>query len=144
MNPNEVLYIRVHQRKTQIVAETQTLMIEEKAVDLLENWCLTFGSSLRGSADVVKHHLNVTQKLPLLVDPSGRLFFFPTLSHEHPECIWINAAKVRRLKDLGRKTLVQFHKDDLEVDIGIRSLRMQLKRCDKLAEKLGKANPHQR
>ena len=136
MNPNEVLYLRTMRQGTQVVTEHQSYIISEKAETYLENWCLAHGSSLRGSADVVRHHLKVTQKLPVLVNPHGSLFFFPTLSREHPDCIWINAAKVSKLKDLGSKTLVRFNGGELELDIGIRSIRMQLKRCDLLKSRL--------
>lgn len=113
-------------------------MIMEKAEEYLENWCLAHGSSLRGSADVVKHHLKVTQKLPVLVNPYGGLFFFPTLSRDHPECIWINVTQIRKLIDLGNRTLIRFPKDELELDIGIRSIRMQMKRCQVLRLRLAK------
>jgi competence transcription factor ComK len=136
MNPNEVLYLRTMRQGTQVVTEHQTYLIAEKAQTYLENWCLAHGSSLRGSADVVKHHLKATQKLPVLVNPYGGLFFFPTLSRCHPDCIWINVAQIRHLKNLGNRTLVCFHNGELELDIGIRSVRMQVKRCDLLRIRL--------
>jgi competence protein ComK len=141
MNPNEVLYLRAMRLGTQVVTEHQTYMVAEKVETYLENWCLVHGSSLRGSADVVRHHLNITQKLPILVNPHGGLFFFPTLSRDHPECIWINAAKVSKLKDLGSGTLVRFHGGELELDIGIRSIRMQMKRCELLKSRLYRPYP---
>lgn len=138
MNPNEVLYLRTLRQGTQVVTEHQTYIILERAESYLENWCLAHGSSLRGSADVVRHHLKITQKLPVLVNPHGGLFFFPTLSRDHPDCIWINATQIHKLKDLGNRTLVRFHGGELELDIGIRSIRMQMKRCALLRSRLGK------
>jgi competence protein ComK len=142
MNPNEVLYLRTLRQGTQIVTEHQTVTIAEKAEIYLENWCLAHGSSLRGSADVAKHHLKATQKLPVLVNPQDGLFFFPTLSRCHPECIWINVTQIRNLKNLGNRTLVCFHNGELELDIGIRSLRMQVKRCDLLRIRLHRILRH--
>lgn len=136
MNPNEVLYLRKMRQGTQIVTEHQIYTIAEKAEIYLENWCLAHGSSLRGSADVAKHHLKATQKLPVLVNPHGGLFFFPTLSRDHPDCIWINVAQIRNLKNLGNRTLVYFYGGELELDIGIRSVRMQVKRCELLRIRL--------
>jgi len=137
MNPNEVLYLRPTPNGTLMVTEQQTLHIQENAQDYLAGWCLALGSSLRGSADVVRHHLDVKQKLPVLVDPTDRLLFFPTLSKEHPECVWINYAKIRKLKALTTGTLVIFGQRELEVDIGIRSIRMQVRRCEKLVKSIG-------
>ncbi|TFG82235.1 MAG: hypothetical protein E4G74_02975 [Erysipelotrichales bacterium] len=141
MNPNEVLYLRTLRQGTQVVTEDHTFMIAEKAEAYLEALCLAHGSSLRGSSDVVKHFLKVTQKLPILVNPNGGLFFFPTLSRDHPDCVWINALQVRKLKDLGNRTLIRFPVSELELDIGIRSIRMQMKRCDTLRSHLGRPYP---
>ncbi len=138
MNPYDVLYLRTTRHGTQVVTEHQSYILCEKAETYLENWCLAHGSSLRGSADVVRHHLKVIQKLPVLVNPHGGLFFFPTLSRHHPECIWINVTQIRKLKDLGNKTLVRFQDGELELDVGIRSIRMQMKRCDLLRNRLGR------
>jgi competence transcription factor ComK len=138
MNPNEVLYLRTMRQGTQIVTEQQTYFIHEKAETYLETWCLAHGSSLRGSADVARHHLKAIQKLPVLVNPYGGLYFFPTLSRNHPECVWINVAQIRKLKNLGNKTLIRFRLEELELDIGIRSIRMQMKRCCLLKDRLGK------
>lgn len=141
MNPNEVLYLRTMRLGTQVVTEHQIYMVAEKAEAYLENWCLVHGSSLRGSADVVRHHLKITQKLPVLVNPHGSLFFFPTLSRDHPDCIWINAAKVLKLKESENGTLVRFAGGELQLDIGIRSIRMQMKRCELLKSRLYQPYP---
>jgi len=74
--------------KTRIVTTHGTYFSEESVLNLLEDACNRFASTLEGRLKAIKKLMNYSVKTPLLIEPN--LFgAFPTMSYRHVECVWI-------------------------------------------------------
>lgn len=58
------------------------------ALELLNNACMRYASTLEGRMKAIKAILNYYQKTPVLINPN-EFGAFPTLSYKNVECIWI-------------------------------------------------------
>jgi len=74
-----------------------------KPLDIMKKSCNYFGvdyeSRRRGTSQLIGY----TRKLPIAVEPNNHIFFFPTASPNHPECIWISYEHVENFRRIGSK-----------------------------------------
>lgn len=119
----------VSTKSTILVTESETL-IPGKPETILERWANPFGLGLSGSQSAFKSTLAIRQKIPVLIDPFRQIYFFPTQSPQSPQCIWINASRIKAIRQSGLNASVQFvGGNSVCLPIGRRSLMKQWKRC---------------
>ncbi len=74
-----------------IVYESDNKYIVKESVDkIMEDSCLYFGSNFEGRKAGSARLLNLTHKLPILVEESNSIIFFPTSSPRLAKCSWIS------------------------------------------------------
>jgi len=74
--------------KTRIVTTHGIYYSEESALNLLEDACNRFASTLEGRLKAIRKLMNYSVKTPLLIEPN-HFGAFPTMSYRHLECVWI-------------------------------------------------------
>ena len=74
--------------KTRIVTTHGIYYSEESILNLLEDACNRFASTLEGRIKALKKLMDYSVKTPLLIDPN-KFGAFPTMSYRHVECVWI-------------------------------------------------------
>jgi len=57
-------------------------------LDLLNNACMRYASTLEGRMKAIKEIMNYYHKTPVLINPN-EFGAFPTLSYKDVECVWI-------------------------------------------------------
>ncbi len=106
-----------------------------KPVLILESWANAYGIGLAGSRDAFRSGQVARQKLPVLVDPFRQIYFFPTQSPKHVECVWINAALIHAIKPDGLGTRITFiDGSELTLALGPRSIKRQLNRIETMRQ----------
>lgn len=96
--------------------------------------CKRYGSTYEARKQSVLLCIKGKQKLPLLLSERYRIIFFPIFGTNGKENIWIQYAKVEKIKDEKEKgcRVVFCGNEEILLPIGIRSLRKQMKRCKTL------------
>ena len=74
--------------KSRIVTTHGIYYSEESVLNLLEDACNRFASTLEGRLKAIKKLMNYSVKTPLLIEPN-HFGAFPTMSYRHVECVWI-------------------------------------------------------
>ena len=64
--------------------------VKESVDKIMEDSCLYFGSNFEGRKAGSARLLNLTHKLPILVEESNSIIFFPTSSPRLAKCSWIS------------------------------------------------------
>jgi competence protein ComK len=121
--------------KTTLINGSQPSTVKGKPLDFLERWANTLGCGIVGSQSAFKRQLKIQQKIPVLIDPFRQIYFFPTLSPSHCDCVWINASEIMTIKTSGINTIILFKdKTVLNLGIGRRSLKKQWMRCQTMEQ----------
>ena len=60
-----------------------------KPLDIIKKGCDYFGVSYESRKKGTSQLIGYNRKIPIAIEPTNRLFFFPTTSPKSPECIWI-------------------------------------------------------
>ena len=121
--------------ETTVLEKTRVLKVKDDATSIMKNSCEYFGSSLSGRQRGTTALIGVTHKVPVIVEESRELIFFPTNSPRLGVCSWLsfNNIKNYRKDENGFGTIIEF-KSGKEVNIPLSygSLDNQILRSAKL------------
>lgn len=119
--------------KTKIIEKGYDLSIENDAYQIMDESCKYYGSSYVGRIDAAKKILNCSYKLPILVEESSVLVFFPIKSSLLNDCCWINLNSIDNIEKVENKSLITFKNGKkILFDISKLSLENQIYRSSKL------------
>lgn len=132
---NEDTYAIISQNsgKTRIVERNYELDVEKNAYEIMDESCKYYGSSYKGRIEAAKDILNCSYKLPILVEESSALIFFPIKSSLLEDCCWINLNSIDNIEKHNNKSIVTFKNGKkVTFDISKLSLENQIYRSSKL------------
>lgn len=122
--------------KATVLEENYEYEVENKPLSILDYSCRYFGSSYPGRKEGAKTILNSRYKLPILVEESQNLIFFPTVSPEDDDCIWLSLQKIKNYKETDdglNQTMVEFKNGKkLRLNVSYKSFENQLLRASRL------------
>ena len=121
--------------------KNQFLLIEDNKIQtvnmplskFLNHNCTYFGSSYEGRIKSSQLLLGMKYKLPIIVEESKEIIFFPTKSQENITCEWISLNNIEYFEKKNFSTVVTF-KNGIKTtfDISIKSFENQFLRASKL------------
>lgn len=119
--------------KTKVIEVNNEYEFDSKAYKIMEYNCEYYGSTYVGRIKAAKKILNCSYKIPVLVEESNSLIFFPTMSSLSEECSWINYGAIQNYKKNGENIEIEFiNNKKLLVDMSKLSLENQLARSSRL------------
>ncbi len=132
---SETLIIEPIDKKTSKVVELHSSFIVHKScLSILKESCLFFGSSYEGRVDSTRNFLDCKAKVPIIIEESRNIIFFPTSSIKNDDCVWIsyqNLLKYSRNNDYS--TVLYFHNNiSIIVNVRYNVIDNQIIRCIKL------------
>lgn len=102
INEETIAIIPENGDKTRIIEVSNDYVIDYSTFNIMEENCEYYGSTYEGRITAAKKILNFSYKLPLLIEESEKLIFFPTTSATSDQCCWINHNHVKqRVKSMG-------------------------------------------
>lgn len=110
------------------------LLVRSFSFDIVKNSCLFFGSSYEGRAYYTSSMLGYKMKLPIIVEESSPIIFFPTCSPKKNNCIWISYKNLLKYCKKNKNTTTLYFKDNNIVDVNVNYniIDNQIIRCIKL------------
>ncbi len=133
---NEETYaiIGTNYGKTRIIEKENEYNISNEAYSVMDDNCKYYGSSYKGRLEAAKEILNCSYKLPIIVEESTGLIFFPIKSSLLNDCTWINLDTIQKVEKDGNKSKIIFENGKFEtLDISKLSLDNQIYRATKLS-----------
>lgn len=101
--------------------------------ELINYSCAYYGSSLQGRLDGAKLALGSKYKLPIIVEETREIIFFPTTSYRNNKCVWISLKNISNYRHKENKVIVLFKNNQtLTLDISYESFENQVLRATKL------------
>lgn len=83
-------------------------LVDMSAKRIMEESCEYFGSTLDGRQKATTKLVGITHKVPVIVEESSNLIFFPTSSPRLEDCAWISLKHVDRYYKVGNNICVEF------------------------------------
>lgn len=119
--------------KTKVIEKNNEYHIEKDAYKVMDDGCKYYGSSYKGRLEASKEILNCSYKLPIIVEESSALIFFPIKSSLLDDCCWINLNGIKEIEKVDNKTKITFkNNQEIVFDISKLSLENQIYRSSRL------------
>ena len=119
-----------------ILEEGTEYKIEAKPLKIIDYSCKYFGSSYVGRREGSKQILQTAYKLPIMIEDTRNIVFFPTNSPEETECSWLALNKIEKIRPLSSRnnyTEIEFANGKiLARPISYKSLENQILRASRL------------
>ncbi len=133
INKNTCAIIATENNKAKVIETENTIVLETKTLDIMKRSCEYYGSTLEGRVKGSKSQLGMRYKLPVIVEESKEIIFFPTTSLSQKDCSWINlkAIKSYEKKEFGVSVTFEGNYEQI-IPISYDSFENQVFRATKL------------
>lgn len=133
INKDTLAVISLKSGKTKIIEYDREFTLNDKAYEVMEHSCGYFGSSYEGRVVGSKKILGSTYKVPVIVEESNDLIFFPTTSPDVKECSWFSLNSVDSIIKNKRTTQICLKNGKkISVSVSKNSIENQLLRATRL------------
>ena len=140
INAETLLIMPYGKNQSKVFEYDGEFIVNMTSLDIIKHSCLYFGCTYEGRKESVKSFIGVDMKVPILIEESRNIIFFPTNSCINRNSIWIsyqNLLKYSKLNDFS--TILYFRKNkNYKIDVKYKLVDNQVIRCMKLNTFLGK------
>ena len=137
INKDTVALIPKDENKTIVYEVDNSFVVDKTPLEIMEDSCEYFGSSLEGRQIGTSSLIGYTHKVPVIVEETFDLIFFPTLSPKNEECTWLSYAHIFKPDKFKNKTILNLKNGKkILIDISSSTIDNQLYRCSRLQEVL--------
>lgn len=125
--------------QSKIITKDEEIFIKKGTLKVINYSCCYYGSSYRGRFEGSKNILKTDIKLPVIIEESNNIIFFPTKSSRLEECMWISYNNLEKYEKNNRKTKLYFYGGkSIEIEIPYNIIDNQIVRCIKLEKEIQK------
>ena len=137
INKDTVALIPKDDNHTVVYEVDNSFVVNKPTLKIVEESCEYFGSSLEGRQVGTSKLVGFTHKVPVIIEESFNIIFFPTLSPKNEECSWISYSHVFKPDKFKDKTIVEL-KNGKKILLNVSSaiIDNQLYRCSRLKDML--------
>lgn len=134
INRKTLAIIPINSKKTKIIEEDNIFIIDKNSMKIIDYGCRFFGSSYEGRVRGTKNLLKINSKIPIIVEESSRLIFFPTESPRNEKCIWISLNKINDYEQEDKNiSIIKFTcGKEIKINVSYQILDNQILRATRL------------
>lgn len=130
---DETLAIISEKNGSRILECDDEYRVRETPYSIMENSCKYFGSSLDGRINGSKDILGSVYKVPIMVEETQKLIFFPTEALSSPRVSWISYKNIKNIEKRGKGSLIRFvNGKSMFIDCPYFTMKNQIFRCNML------------
>ena len=112
INKNTIAGIGVDDNSSKILERDNIYEISDNSYNIMEYSCNYFGSTFKGRVEGTKKMMTVNYKVPIIVEESNGIIFFPLSEVDNSNCIWISLKWFDRVEIIDGKTYIIFKNGD--------------------------------
>ena len=134
INADTLLIIPVDNNRTKVIEKSDTFFVKSSTLSIIKKSCIFFGCSYEGRREAVKHLIGIDMKVPILIEESRNIIFFPTGSCINKNSIWISYQNLLNYYKFNEFSTVLYFRDKkkIKVDVKFNLIDNQVIRCLKL------------
>lgn len=133
INEDTYAIIAENSKKTKIIEKESEYLVDNGAYKIMDESCQYYGSSYKGRLSAAKKILECSYKLPILVEESSCLIFFPLKSSLLDDCCWVNLNSIKKVEKCDKNSKITFNNGkEIIFEISKLSLENQIYRATRL------------
>lgn len=139
INKDTCAVLNINNEVSKIVENNQEYLLSKNSYEVMEDSCAYYGSSYDGRIKGTKMMLGCNYKLPIIIEETNEIIFFPTNGTNNEKCSWISLNNVEKYEPSNGYTKVTFvGGKSIILKISYNSFEMQLLRATRLQNLLNK------
>lgn len=125
--------LRVSDKISKVIEGKSEYLVNMNTYDIMENSCQYYGSSCSGRMKGTKMILGSSYKVPIIIEETNSIIFFPTESPSSTNCSWLSLNNILKYESVEGGTKVYFTSGkDMIVNMTLGSFEMQILRANRL------------
>ena len=137
INKDTVALIPKDNKQTIVYEVDKSFIVDKKPLEIVEESCEYFCIYFEGRQIGTSKLIGYTHKVPVIIEESFDLIFFPTLSPKNNDCSWLSYSHIFKPDKFKDKTIVELKNGKkILVDVSSSIIDNQLYRCSRLKDVL--------
>jgi len=100
--------ISISENETEVIELGNKFIIESNLTDILKRSCEFYGCTLEGRIKGSQTQLGMKYKLPIIIENTKELIFFPTSSPRLENCSWISLKNIKHYEENRFGSIIEF------------------------------------
>lgn len=139
INSFTLAILPINENQTKIIEKDKIFIINKKCMEIINHSCRYYGSSYIGRVEGSKYILESSYKIPIIIDETRNIVFFPTTSPRLNNCWWISLNNVEKFEEINKLSKIYFiGNKTINLNISYKSLKNQILRASYLQNILKK------
>ena len=134
INVDTFVIIPIGKNKSKVYENGEILIVNKSSFKIIEDSCLYFGSSYDGRRFATKNLIGIDMKIPIIVEESRNIIFFPTSSCIRDNSILISYQNLLKYSKFNDLVTTLYFKNSKGIKVGCKYnlIDNQVIRCIKL------------
>lgn len=140
INSETLMIVPFGRGKSKVYEFDGDYTVNMSSLSIIKNSCLYFGCSYEGRKEGTKSLIGIDMKVPIVIEDSKNMIFFPTSSCVNQSSIWISYQNLLKYSKLNEYFTLLYFKNNksLRVEARYNLIDNQIIRCIKLETLLTK------
>ena len=137
VNMDTLVIVPVGKNRSKVYENGDVFIVKKSCRKIIEDSCLFFGCSYEGRKEGIKSLLNIDMKIPIVIEDTRNIIFFPISSCIREDSVWISYQNLIKYAKYNDISTTLYFKDSIKINVGCKYCLIdnQVIRCIKL-EKL--------
>jgi len=124
-----LMLIGLDENTTRVVTTENEYIINNSCRKIVDTSCRFFGSSINDRIKATSRLINISSKVPIVIEESRNIIFFPLKSTREKDNIWISFNNLIKYEKNNKKTILYFKSDKtIELDFSYYIIDNQITR----------------
>ena len=133
INKNTCAVVSINDEISKVVENDDEYLVNKNSYEVMEDSCKYYGSSCEGRIKATKNILGSAYKVPIIVEESKEIVFFPTESINSKKCIWLSLNNIKNYENCDGYTKVTFVSGkEMFLKMSVSSFELQFLRANRL------------
>ena len=97
INKNTLAIVGINDFKSMVIESDNNYVIEDNSYQVMEDSCNYFGSTFKGRVEGTKKMLDISYKVPIIIEESNELIFFPLSEIDNSKLP--ESSKIKNIED---------------------------------------------
>lgn len=140
INVETLLIVPIGKSRSKVYEFDGEYIVRMSSLAIIKHSCLYFGCSYEGRKEGTKALIDVEMKVPILIEDSRNILFFPTSSCIHKSSIWVSYQNLIKYSKLNEFSTILYFRNNksIKVDTKYNLIDNQVIRSIKLETLLSK------
>lgn len=134
INASTLCIVPIDESKSCVYEFDNKYIVNMSTIKIIERSCLFFGSTFEGRRNASSSLLNIQHKVPIIIEETNDIVFFPTSSPYNSNCIWISYNNFEGIDkiDSHYSKLYFKNQNQFKVEVSYFVITNQIIRCNRL------------